>query len=166
MIPNGYLTIAQAIIQCELYACWHREIDEIEASPFGGKHQKVPPKLVLEKALVSGDLLAALMRSKDGVLVLVPASSWRREHHDSSSFWDTKYQNDPPTRPFIFAELGHDIPAQVDTDGNLTDWGTAMIAEFDLALWSKAGSLPETRLEPVPQGPALFVCGPGLRAPQ
>ena len=96
---------------------------------------------------MSGELLAALMRAKDGVLVVVPASSWRREHHDPSSFWDTKYQNDPPTRLFIFAELGHDIPAQVDADGKLTDWGTAIIAELDLAIWYKSDSLPTAPTE-------------------
>ena len=147
MLPNGYLSVAQAVAACELQSSWHRNIDEFDLSPFCGKNKTTPPKLILEKALASGELFAALMRAKDGVLVVVPASSWRREHHDPSRFWDTKHQNDPPNRPFIFAELGHDIPAQVDVDGNLTDWGTAIIADLDLAVWSKAGSLPQAPTE-------------------
>ena len=147
MVPNGYLTIAEAIKKCEGMASWQRHFDPAKESLFLGRNENKPPKLILEQALASGELLAALVRRADGVLITIPASSWRRDHHERMAFSVEEQELDPPTTPFGSAALGRDVPAVADAHGNLTAWGTPVIAEFDLAVWLNADDLPPTPME-------------------
>lgn len=134
--------MAETIKQCEITSYWHREIEPVEGSPFRGGNVNKPPGFILEKALASGTLLAALLRRADGVLITIPARSWRRDHHEPMAFFGEEQELDPPTTPFGYAALGRDIPAVADAHGNLTDWGTPVIAEFDLAVWFNEAPLP------------------------
>jgi hypothetical protein len=147
MVPRGQLTIAEAIKRCEELACRLRETDPVEGSLICGDNQNKQTKLILEEALTAGELIAALVRRADGVLITIPTSSWRRDHHEPMAFFGEEQELDPPTTPFGYAALGRDIPAVADAHGNLTDWGTPVIAEFDLAVWLNADQLPPAPME-------------------
>jgi hypothetical protein len=138
MVPNGYLTIPEAIKQCEDIASWQRHLDPTKGSPFLGRNENKPPKLILERALASGELQAAIIRRSDGELIAMPAASWRRGHsRPSGAPWERPSGITilVPVKPFTEAAVGSDVPAMTDTAGMPDCWGTPVIAEHDLSRW-------------------------------
>ena len=137
MVPEAYITVEQAMRQCERMASWHREVDEVEGSPFRGANMKQPSNVVLERALAAGKLLAAVIRANDGELVAMPPASWRRGYQRpvDEPRSTVGIEVAVPVQPFAEAAAGRDVPAMTDPAGNPDCWGKPIIAEHDLTKW-------------------------------
>jgi len=137
MLPDGYLTIEQAVEKCEAEASWQRDVEAVEGSPFCGANKNQPARNVFERALAAGKLVAAVIRKIDGELLAMPPASWRRGYlRPADEPWSSAgISLNVPLEPFAEAAAGRDVPAMTDSAGNPDCWGKAIIAEHDLTKW-------------------------------
>lgn len=144
LLPRGYLDVCSAIRFCERDVEAHRP--DAVPQDAGLVEREVLQEDVasaLEKALAAGELYAVVMK-RSGDLVYVPPAYWRSGYtRPAGDPWDeSPSEVRVPVRPFRDAMDGRAVPAGHPPPEEINDWGTALIAAHDLAIWRGHESLP------------------------